>query len=38
MVRAFGAVWETMQQKKLDGRTAAYVLAVNRVARVMSLR
>jgi glutamate dehydrogenase/leucine dehydrogenase len=35
MVRAFRAVWETMQQKKLDGRTAAYVLAVDRVVKAM---
>ncbi|MFH1840690.1 MAG: Glu/Leu/Phe/Val dehydrogenase [Candidatus Shapirobacteria bacterium] len=35
MLRAFGAVWQTMQEKKLDGRTAAYVLAIDRVIKAM---
>ena len=36
MLRAFEAVWEMMQTKKLAGRTAAYVLAVERVVKAMS--
>jgi len=38
MVEAFENIWSTMQTKKLDGRTAAYVLAVDRVAKAMELK
>lgn len=38
MVRAFEQVWGVMQKKQLDGRTAAYVLAVERVVKAMSAK
>lgn len=38
MERAFDEVWEISKDKKVDLRTAAYILAVSRVAKAMELR
>ena len=38
MVRAFAAVYETAQQHNVDMRTAAYMVAVRRVAEAVRLR
>ena len=38
MEAAFAAVWELAQEKKVDLHTAAYILAVQRVADAMMLR
>jgi glutamate dehydrogenase/leucine dehydrogenase len=38
MVRAFKAVYETAQNHKVDMRTAAYIVAIKRVATVTRLR
>ncbi len=36
--RAFGEVWSIMQERSVDMRTAAYILAVNRVAEAIKMR
>lgn len=36
--RAFGEVWNIMQERSVDMRTAAYVLAVSRVAEAIQMR
>jgi len=36
--RAFGEVWGIMQERSVDMRTAAYILAVSRVAEAISMR
>lgn len=33
MTKAFGEVWEVMQKRQVDGRTAAYILAVDKVVK-----
>ena len=38
MVRAFKAVYETAQNHKVDMRTAAYIVAIGRVAEAVRLR
>jgi glutamate dehydrogenase (NAD(P)+) len=38
MVRSFGQVFSTAQSYKTDMRTAAYILAVNRVAEAIVVR
>lgn len=38
MVHAFAEVWDTAQKEKVDLRTAAYLLAVRRVAEAMRVR
>ncbi|HUS16712.1 MAG TPA: Glu/Leu/Phe/Val dehydrogenase [Chloroflexia bacterium] len=38
MVRAFNAVYETAQQHNVDMRTAAYIVAIRRVAEAVRLR
>jgi glutamate dehydrogenase/leucine dehydrogenase len=38
MVKAFNKVWQTGQEMKVDLRTAAFVLAVKRIAEAMELR
>ncbi len=35
MIRAFGEVWDVREKKKLDLRKAAYILAVDKVAKAM---
>ncbi|MCS7185815.1 MAG: Glu/Leu/Phe/Val dehydrogenase [Armatimonadota bacterium] len=36
--RAFGEVWSIMQERSVDMRTAAYILAVSRVAEAIRMR
>jgi glutamate dehydrogenase (NAD(P)+) len=36
--RAFGEVWEVMRERGVDMRTAAYILAVSRVAEAIKMR
>jgi glutamate dehydrogenase (NAD(P)+) len=36
--RAFGKVWEVMRERGVDMRTAAYILAVSRVAEAIKMR
>jgi glutamate dehydrogenase (NAD(P)+) len=36
--RAFGEVWEVMRERSVDMRTAAYILAVSRVAEAIKMR
>lgn len=36
--RAFGEVWNTMQERSVDMRTAAYMLAVSRVVEAIQMR
>ncbi len=36
--RAFGEVWSIMQERSVDMRTAAYILAVSRVAEAIKMR
>ena len=38
MVRAFNAVYETAKQHNVDMRTAAYIVAIRRVAEAVRLR
>ena len=38
MIEAFDAVLQTAQQYKVDMRTAAYIVAINRVATVTKMR
>lgn len=38
MDKAFGEVWEIYQTKKVNPRMAAYILAVDRVVKVMKMR
>ncbi len=38
MVKAFNEVWQTGQELKVDLRTAAFVLAIKRIAEAMELR
>jgi glutamate dehydrogenase (NAD(P)+) len=38
MVAAFDAVWSTRERFEVDGRTAAYILAVDRIIEARSLR
>ncbi|HET6318202.1 MAG TPA: Glu/Leu/Phe/Val dehydrogenase [Chloroflexota bacterium] len=38
MVAAFDAVWSTKERFEVDGRTAAYILAVERIIEARSLR
>jgi glutamate dehydrogenase (NAD(P)+) len=38
MCQAFGEVLRTAQQYKVDMRTAAYIVAINRVATVTKMR
>jgi glutamate dehydrogenase/leucine dehydrogenase len=35
MIKAFGEVWEMGKEKKVDLRKAAYILAVDKVAKAM---
>ena len=36
--RAFGEVWEVMRERGVDMRTAAYILAISRVAEAIKMR
>jgi glutamate dehydrogenase/leucine dehydrogenase len=38
MVAAFDAVWSTQERYEVDARTAAYILAVERIIEARSLR
>jgi glutamate dehydrogenase/leucine dehydrogenase len=38
MVAAFDAVWSTKEKFEVDARTAAYILAVERIIEARSLR
>jgi len=38
MVNAFDAVWNTKEKFEVDGRTAAYIVAVDRIMEARSLR
>jgi glutamate dehydrogenase len=38
MVEAFNAIWEMMDHKKVEMRTAAYMISIKRVADAMKLR
>jgi len=38
MIKSFNEVWQTSQEFKIDLRTAAFVLAVKRIAEAIELR
>lgn len=38
MVKSFNQVWQIAQEKKIDNRKAAYILAVTRIAEAMKFR